>query len=78
MSKKILSARDKAEFVRKIKQSTNIDWLIRIVWSQQSDFWYDPCGKSGYDINRSMTKPAAAALERIARIKGWDGKGGIE
>jgi len=75
---KVRNANDEAVFIKSIRTSTNIDLLTRIVWDEQADYWYDPCGKSGFDINRSLTRPAAVALERIARIKGWDGSGGIK
>lgn len=37
--------------------------LIHVIVDQQFDYWYDPCGKSGHDYNRYITKRAKMALD---------------
>lgn len=36
--------------------------LVHVVVDQQFDYWYDPCGKSGYDFNRYLSKRSRRAL----------------
>ena len=36
-----------------------------IITDQQFDYWYDPCGSSGHDIDRSLTSRSRLALHRL-------------
>jgi hypothetical protein len=39
--------------------------LVAVILDQQYDYWYDPCGKSGHDLNRSLTKRSRIAVRRL-------------
>ena len=39
--------------------------LVMIITDQQFDYWYDPCGKSGHDLNRYFTRRARKALKLL-------------
>lgn len=41
------------------------DKLVAIILDQQFDYWYDPCGKSGYDLNNQLTERSRWAMKRL-------------
>lgn len=55
-----------------INRSNRWKLLIGVIIDQQFDGWYDPCGKSGDDLNPRMTRKACAAMERLKRLL-WHG-----
>lgn len=39
--------------------------LLNIIFDQQFEYWYDPCGKSGHSLDYRLTKRSAWALKRL-------------
>jgi hypothetical protein len=48
-----------------IRGSNIKDRLIAIILDQQFDYWYDPCGKSGYELNDQLTERSRWAMKRL-------------
>lgn len=58
------------EEIENIKKIDSIERLGKIIAGEQSDYWYDPCGKSGNDLNMRLTPAACAATRRIHFLMG--------
>lgn len=43
-----------------------------VITDQQFDYWYDPCGKSGYDLNRYITRRSLVAVETLRKHCGLE------
>lgn len=61
-----------------IENEQNLQRLLLVILEEQADYWYDPCGKSGEDINRHLTDDAVKAIKRARFVWGLDGRGGLE
>lgn len=53
---------------KEIKEFPHAKGLISIIIDQQFDYWYDPCGKSGHDLNRYLSKRSRLAVLRLREI----------
>ncbi len=51
-----------------IRSINSVSRLALIVTDQVFDYWYDPCGKSGFDLKGCFTPRAALALTRLQSI----------
>lgn len=60
--------------VSEIRTCNLKDKLVAIILDQQFDYWYDPCGKSGYELNDSLTERSRWAMKRLNDIV-WNGAG---
>ena len=58
------------EKVESIGDIEDIGRLARIIACEQSDSWYDPCGKSGSDLNTRLTPASAACVRKIHSLMG--------
>jgi len=58
--------------IEEIKRSNRWKLLIGVIIDQQFDGWYDPCGKSGDELNPQLTRKAKEAMERLKRLL-WHG-----
>lgn len=52
-----------------IPTSTDVVWLATLIAADQFDYWYDPCGKSGHDLNDRLTDVSKAAVRRIHALR---------
>jgi hypothetical protein len=59
-----------------IRQNGDIQSLGAIIVDQQFDYWYDPCGRSGHDLNDHLTPRARIAMKRLKDVL-WN-NGGIK
>lgn len=64
----------KKNLIHTIKTTDDIEWLATLVTNAQMDYWYDPCGKSGFDINPHLSDISVMCLNRIMRLKKLDGR----
>jgi len=48
-----------------IRALTSARKLALIITDQQFDYWYDPCGKSGHELNPYLTGRSQIALRRL-------------
>lgn len=53
-----------------IRVTNNLTWLMRIVAYEQAEYWYDPCGKSGFHLDDVLTTVGQAAVRRAQEICG--------
>lgn len=56
--------------LKDVRETTDLAWLAKIIAAEQSDYWYDPCGKSGQELNRRLTDVSAAAVARAYELMG--------
>lgn len=56
------------EIVRAILIGSNDDRLGSILAAAQSDYAYDPCGKSWDELNYHLTPVGAAVVKRFAKL----------
>lgn len=47
---------------------TNLGLLAMIIAQEQMEYWYDPCGKSGYKLNSDLTEKSELAIKRIDKL----------
>jgi len=59
---------DKQEVIEEIMNSSDTRRLTHILLDQQFDGWYDPCGKSGYDLNQWLSRLSVDVISRIREI----------
>lgn len=64
-----LTKEQKKTILKKVRNSQNIEWLAVLLTHCQMKYWYDPCGKSGYDISPHLSEIALACVKRIKAVK---------
>lgn len=52
-----------------IQLKTDIENIAVILAVEQMDYWYDPCGKSGFRIEEILTPNSIACIKRIIELK---------
>jgi len=57
---------------QQISENSDLKSLAAVIVDQQFDYWYDPCGKSGHDLNELLTPRARTAMQRLREVL-WHG-----
>ena len=55
-----------------IEENESLQGLALLLLDQQYDYWYDPCGKSGHELNPTLTPRARTAMRRLKSLI-WHG-----
>lgn len=58
------------QLLEEIDSITDISRLAKILTLDQSDSWYDPCGKGGNELNTHFTRLSQKCVRRIHELIG--------
>lgn len=61
-------AAQRRQIMQSIATETDIARLGKYIALDQTDYWYDPCGKSGNEVNNLLTDMSKLAVARIYEI----------
>jgi hypothetical protein len=67
-----LSGTNLQNVLEHIKTTTDLAYLMRVIAIEQSEYWYDPCGKSGNTFDRWLTDASVAATKRAQELLNLD------